>query len=115
MGGHVAKGSGPNKKLAKRAAAENVLQVREKQGATAPVLTHVCVVPMKASSSSFPLSQMFRELFSLDKLWNSPPPSLPPHVLYGKGVQNSTKKGSFVVNMAANKRGNCYYLFRKKV
>ncbi len=54
VGGHVAKGSGPNKKLAKRAAAENVLQVRKKQGATEAVLTNVCVVRGAFDTHKYP-------------------------------------------------------------
>ncbi len=56
---------------------------------------------------------MFRELFSLDKLWNSPPFSFLPMSYTVKGFK-IRQKGSFV-NMAANKGGNCYYLFQKKV
>ena len=122
MGGHVAKGSGPNKKLAKRAAAENVLQVRiEKQGATAPVLTHVCVVPMKVSSSSFrPLLRWSHSQFRCFvnySVWTNfgippPPLPLPPHVLYGKGVQNSTKR--LFCEHGCKQRGKLLLSFSKK-
>ncbi len=56
---------------------------------------------------------MFRELFSLDKLWNFPPFSFLPMSYTVKGFK-IRQKGSFV-NMAANKRENCCYLFQKKV